>query len=209
MSFSHQKKIAKATTLNNKWKNEGSSSAFTRRVDNRFIKRNVNDPSFGLLARKAYSSKRGYSLRTNAKTGDKEMFVRGTTFKRGGVEWLQNVVESPIGTLAGGGTALVGDVSRRFRGKYSKFLSDVARKEGVKVIYGHSRGAAVVEDMRVPGAAKLGIDGATILNTRSTITNYRQKQLFDSLIGLNSRSTIKQDRWTPIWSKRYHKSYSR
>jgi len=208
--FKQQVKRAKANYTNNRWKNERSSGGSPfRRSGANSVQRTINHKSFSDFANKAYKAKRGYAIRRNPTTGEKEMFVRGTTFKRGGIEWFQNFAETPVVEKFGMGEQLVGDVSRHIRGQYSKFLSDVARKEGVKVIYGHSRGAAVVEDMRVPGAAKLGIDGATILNTRSTITNYRQKQLFDSLIGLNSRSTIKQDRWTPIWSKRYHKSYSR
>lgn len=205
MSFGKQVRLAKAKSYNSKFKRDAESRSFYRSRSFPDLRRTVRKPSFGSFASKAYKAKDGYALRTNRKTGKKEMFVRGTTFKRGGVEWLQNVAESPLSSLGGLGGAISGDVSRHIRGKYSKFLSGVAKKEGVDVIYGHSRGAAVVEDMRVPGASKYGLDGATILNRRSTITNYRQRQFFDAGIGLNNRATIKENRWTPIYKKRYHR----
>jgi len=211
MSFISQKTKAKASYLSNRWKNERTSSANSIRSGSLSdLKRVTSDKHFGVLANQAYKSKHGYAIRTNKRTGEKEMFVRGTTFRRGGVEWLQNLAESPLSSMVGGlGSTISSDVSRHIRRKYSKFLSDVARKEKVDVIYGHSRGAAVVEDMRVPGAVKLGIDGATILNQRSHMKNYRQKQAFDAVIGWNARSTIRENKWTPVTSKRYHRVWSK
>lgn len=119
-----------------------------RRSGTSFVKRTVNDKSFGDFADKAYKAKRGYAIRRNPTTGEKEMFVRGTTFKRGGVEWLQNLAEAPGFANVGLGEQLVGDFSRHIRGKYSKFLSGIAKKERVTVIYGHSRGGAVVNDRK-------------------------------------------------------------
>jgi len=210
MNFNKQKTRAKAQTLSNRWRDERqSSSSAIRSGRASAIKRVTSNQPFHRFANKAYSAPHGYAIRVNKRTGEKEMFVRGTTFRRGGVEWLQNIAESPLSYAGGLVPTISRDVSKHFRRKYSKFLSDIARKEKVDVIYGHSRGAAVVEDMHVPGATKLALDGATILNQRSTITNYRQSQLFDGIIGLNARSTIKEDSWTPVTSKRYHRVYSK
>lgn len=210
MDFNQQKKLAKANYINKKFKNEGYNRSYNAGNSSvSSFKRTVNDKSFSDFADKAYKAKRGYAVRINPKTGEKEMFVRGTTFKRGGVEWAQNVLETPLSSMVGLGTTIAGDISRHIRGKYSKFLTDVAKREKVKVVYGHSRGAAVVNDMKIPGVRKYGLDGATILNRYPTITNYRQKQGFDALIGANARVTIKESRWTPIYSKRYHRVYSK
>jgi len=207
--FKQQASKARATYLNKKW-NEGSlgRSAF-RNSGHSAQQRTFDDKSFGDFANKAYKAKHGYAIRRNPKTGEKEMFVRGTTFKRGGIEWLQNLAEAPGFANVGLGEQLVGDVSRHFRGKYSKFLSSIAKKERVTAIYGHSRGGAIVNDMEVPGARKIGLDAATILNRVPRITNYRQRQGFDAFIGANARSTIKQSKWTPLGSKRYHKYWSK
>jgi len=210
MNFINQKNRYKATKINSKWRHESTSAADSVRSGSAAsIKRLVSNDRFRSFAKQAYSSKHGYAIRENKSTGEKEMFVRGTTFKRGGIEWVQNVLESPASALAGGGFGLAGDVSRHIRNKHAKFLGDIARKNNVDVIYGHSRGAAIVEEMHVPGAVKLGLDGATLLNRHTTISNYRQRQAFDGLIGVNSRKTILEDKWTPIYSKRYHSVYSK
>jgi len=207
MNFNTQKTRAKAQFLSNRWRNERQSASSAirggRAAD---VKRVVANKSFDNFANKAYKAKRGYALRVNPKTGEKEMFVRGTTFRRGGVEWLQNIVESPMSSMVGGlGSTISGDVSRHFRRKYSKFLTGVARKNKVDVVYGHSRGAAVIQDMNVPDATKLALDGATILNKVSTVRNYRQNQWFDRFIGYNNRYTIAERDRTPIYKKRYHR----
>jgi len=208
--FNKQVARARATSINRKWKNErpmGYSPSRGSGFSN--VRSTIADKSFSSFANKAYSSPDGYAIRRNPKTGQKEMFVRGTTFKRGGVEWLQNIAEAPgVGSL-GLGEQFAGDVSRHIRGKYSKFLTNVAKREHVSVIYGHSRGGAVVNDMKVPGASKVGLDAATILNRAPTIPNYRQKQAFDAVIGANARVTYKTKRWVPLGSKRYHRVYGK
>lgn len=207
MNFHKQKTTARRAYINNKFKHEGNGrSIFDRRGSVSDIKRTINDKSFAKFADKAYSAKRGYAIRTNPRTKEKEMFVRGTTFKRFGAEWAQNLAEAPVIPRMGLGGTIAGDVSRHFRRQYSKFLSDVAQKNNVSVVYGHSRGGAIVEDMNTR-AKKVGVDAATILNSRSTLTNYRQRQFFDALIGANSASTVTSDRWIPIWDKRYHRFY--
>jgi len=204
--FSKQAARARAQTLNSKWKNDRPVGyRFNRDSGFSTVRSTLNDKSFSVFANKAYSSPDGYAIRRNPKTGKKEMFVRGTTFKRGGVEWLQNLAETPGFGSLGLGEQFSSDVSRHFRSKYSKFLTDVAKRESVSVIYGHSRGGAVVNDMNVPGASKIGLDAATILNRAPTIPNYRQKQAFDALIGANAKHTYKGSRWVPLGSKRYHK----
>lgn len=208
MSFKKQSSLARAKYLNSKWKDGSYSVAdHLRSGSNSSIGSVVNHPNFVSFANEAYSSPGGYAIRINNRTGEKEMFVRGTTFKRGGVEWVQNILESPVTANSGLGTTISRDVSVKLRRQYSKRLSDVARRHGVSIIYGHSRGAAVVEDMKVPGSVKLALDGATILNSRSTIQNYRQRQIFDGIIGANAKRTVKKPGRVPLWDKRYHRVY--
>jgi len=207
--FKQQVKRAKANYTNNRWKNERSSGGSSfRRSGANSVQRTINHKSFSDFANKAYKAKRGYAIRRNPTTGEKEMFVRGTTFKRGGIEWFQNFAETPVVEKFGMGEQLVGDVSRHIRGQYSKFLSKVAVDNQVDVVYGHSRGGAIVNDMLVGKIRKVSLDGATILNRTPRVTNYRQKQAFDAVIGLNSRATVKDKKWTPFGSKRYHKVYN-
>lgn len=209
MSFYSQRNRAKANYVNNKFRNDTLQRG-RNNVSSDYLafKLSNSNGSLSRAASKAYSAKRGYDIYVNPKTKQKEMFVRGTTFRKGGLEWVQNALESPVGGIGSGTAVVASALSRRSRRQYSNFLSGVAKKEGVKVIYGHSRGGAVVNDMNVPGARKIGLDAATILNERSKITNIRQRQAFDRVIGLNANATVKHGPRVWLGSKRYHKVYS-
>jgi len=204
-SFNTQASRARATYLNNKWSNGSKSVAdIVANGNSGAINSIVRSGGFSDFADDAYASKHGYAIRENPRTGEKEMFVRGTATLG---EWAQNALEVPLLGKFSLGAAVSGDVSRYIRRQYSNFLSKKARQNGVTVIYGHSRGAAVVEDMHVPGATKLGLDGATVLNNRSTIRNYRQRQFFDRAIGLNAKRSVYDTKRAPIKSRRFHKVY--
>lgn len=204
--FKQQVRLAKSNYKNKVTKNGRKRNRVTvRRRHSDSVLHFVSDKSFERFANAAYKSKRGYAVRKNPFTGEKEMFVRGTTLKRGGAEWFQNLAEAPGLEHVGLGFAITGDVSRHIRGKYSKFLTSVAKRENVSVIYGHSRGGAVVNDMDVPGAEKVGLDAATILNPVSRIKNIRQDNMFDRVIGANSRKTVVVPLKGSIFSKKYHR----
>ena len=147
----------------------------------------LHTKDFNNFAEDAYDPSRtdGYAIRVNPRTGENEMFVRGTTFKRGGIEWIQNAAETkPARYIAPN----LRQKSLRWRRRHSKKLSRVARENNVEVIYGHSRGAAVVNDMDVPGATKVGLDGAMMLAHDKSMPNYRQNQWFDKFISIGGKN---------------------
>lgn len=203
VSFKEQSAQAKAKTTayqkNYEWKTSRGQSGYS-----------VGSSYSDYLLRKgfdeAYASSEGYAIRKNPITKENEMFVRGTA-KAG--EWAQNAVEAiprkAYGVLPGGGIA---ELSFRKRKQYAKKLDDIAKKEGVKAVYGHSRGAAVISDMNAP-VKKVGVDGAMLLAKRGrrNFENYRQSQPFDWLISRGeSRKSVKKSTWNPR-SKRFHKVY--
>lgn len=165
------------------------------------------DKHLGVGVSESYSNPKGYSIQINPYTGDKEMFVRGTTFKRAGIEWAQNALESPFAKALPGPGPFLHNLSKFGRQRHADYLSDIARKEGVTVVYGHSRGAGLVADMYVPRARKVGLDGAFVITDRRKthgMVNYRQKQVFDWGIGLKAPKTIVKKGWVPIWNRKYH-----
>lgn len=202
-NFTNQSNLAKAKTFayrkNYEWSTRNGRPGYS-----------VGSSYSDYLLRKgfddAYASPEGYSIKVNPITGKKEMFVRGTARKG---EWIQNALEAiprkaygfiPVGGASG--------VSMKIRREYAKKLDAVAEKEGVSVVYGHSRGAAVVSDMKHP-SEKVGVDGAMLLARRGKrdFVNYRQAQVFDKLIGIGEKKKIvKKATWKP-WSKKYHKVY--
>ncbi|AXH73195.1 MAG: putative esterase/lipase [Bacilladnaviridae sp.] len=63
------------------------------------------------------------------------------------------------------GLNTAGMISGHFRGEYVDYLEQVAIDNDVEVIYGHSRGAAIMNQMDVPTSTiKIGLDGATALD---------------------------------------------
>jgi len=195
MSFYSQRNRAYAQAKNVQFlQNRPSSKNASLAVDdpNSFADRLANSPYYQKGFGEAYSSPSGYSIRKNPYTGEVEMFVRGTTFKRGGAEWAQNLLESPVGAMV---ATPWHALSKYGRERHSNYLSKIARDKGVDVIYGHSRGAAIVVDMNVPGATKVGVDGAMMLTKRryqGNMVNYRQSQFFDAAIGMGARRTYKR-----------------
>jgi len=135
--------------------------------------------------RTAYQADAGYSIRYNALTGQNEMFVAGS--RKSVRDWTQNLAEGarsiarhPLvrnvvtaGSILTGqpeilaaystyaaNAELAGDVSIEYRKQFAKQLQDQAKLYDVKVIYGHSRGAAVMSDIQFDGV-KIGLDGFT------------------------------------------------
>jgi hypothetical protein len=163
--------------------------------DTKGMDKTLRTQNFENFSHAAYHARRGYAIRTNPATGEREMFVRGTTLKHFGLEHVQNFVEAGFFksedeeedariTVA---VAAMTDFSFWTRRKYADYLSKIAIENNVTVIYGHSRGAAVVDDMKVPGASKLGLDGGMpITRGKSKMLNYRQKNYFDRFIGGNA-----------------------
>jgi len=170
--------------------------------------------SFGVFADEAYASQKGYSIRVNPETGNKEMFIAGT---RNGWDWFSNVVEAtgastffnnPAHTVVHAGEAAYMFITKEpvppeylglaekvadyietpngrkatpWRQKAQDHYTEIAIEEGVDVIYGHSRGGAIVADMDTPPSmTKIGLDAAMILaDNKGMINFYQGEQEFE------------------------------
>lgn len=138
------------------------------------------DTGFAGFMEDAYASEQKYSIRINPITKKKEMMVAGTDSLG---NWAQNVAEGLKGTAAQ-------EVSLISRYEGSDFYDEIAEREGVDVIYGHSRGAAHLTDMKYD-ATYVGIDGATSIGSkRPDMVNVIGDQAFDRIIGMGHKNTV-------------------
>jgi len=98
----------------------------------------------------------------------------------------------------------------RPRHKKQAFFEDVAKREGVHTIYGHSRGAAYLADMDIdPDVTTVGLDGAMLIAHNKDMLNIQEggpslnpTGLFDDVIGLTGKNNYYYDNsWTPhqVW----------
>lgn len=137
----------------------------------------------------AYERKEGYSVRTNPFTGNKELFIAGT---RSGGEWLQNIIE---GAEHAGLPSAAGWLSERSKRHYADRLEEIIEREGVTVVYGHSRGAAIMSLINSPGVTKVGIDGASFIGHKESYLNIIQSRsvsgLGDNLIAMGHDNNIR------------------
>lgn len=204
MSFKEQSALAKSKTQayrkNYEWKSRNGRTGYS-------VGTSYSDWILRQGFDEAYKAKDGYVIKKNPITKENEMFVRGTAKGR---EWVQNAVESiprkAYGLIPGSRTA--GALSFKKRREYASKLDDVAKKNNVKKVYGHSRGAAIISDMKSP-VKKVGVDGAMILAERGRrgFLNYRQRQPFDWMIGRGeSKTKLKKGSWNPR-NRKFHKVY--
>lgn len=160
---------------------------------------------FGEFSKTAYASKEGYAIRMNPYTGEKEMFVAGT---RDVGQWALNVQEGAsmkldahrkkVMTQLGVPPELQDHVwfetdqswlYKKTRGKTEKELADIAKREGVDVVYGHSRGAALIADSKWdPDTRVVALDGAMMLAKNKDVWNLNEGGTgftgeFDAFIG--------------------------
>lgn len=204
-----------------------SDAAATHDTD--FFATDLADPKFTSFARAAYSSEDGYAIRINPMTGQKEMFIAGT---RDLPQWGLNVLDT---ALYGGDKLLDAEINlmkhafteetgiplphhKRLkllgrldfaRHKKEQFFAEIARKNGVDVVYGHSRGAAMAADLDLPGVAKIGLDGAMVLANETDTLNLEEGGglnplgLFDEAIGFTGEQNVNFDlsTWSPhkVW----------
>lgn len=199
MNFFDQRGRLNAQSQNLKWRSnqaakyyQGTIKEAVRKRDNEFIRKNIQTGSFREFADAAYNSPRGYAIRTNPVTGEREMMVAGT---RNVKDWFSNILES------GGSHVKLPHWLAKYRGNYTKFLADEARKNGVTVIYGHSRGATIANLVPVD-ATKIGVDGATVLSRKKPAYNISQNQWFDRAIGARG-NTVYTDKQRVFKRNRY------
>lgn len=159
---------------------------------------------FGTFGDQAYDAERGYRIRTNPLTGEKEMFVAGT---RNAKDWLANLTE---GVWMNTGLRQIPIDPFRYRTRYSKELSDIAKEKGVTRVFGHSRGAALVNDMQ-GDFEKVGLDGAMMLAKDKNMMNLTgagmfrhdpKTAVFDGIIGATGKANI------PTETTGFHRVYS-
>lgn len=172
----------------------------------------IGHDKFGDFVDASYDSPDGYAIRYNPVTGEKEMMVAGT---RSGAQWGLNALD----TVLYGADKVIDkslelaeeavtdglwhhDHHTHFFGKYdvwrekkTKFYEKIAKKNGVEVLYGHSRGGAIVADMQHP-AKKVGLDSAMLIANNTSMLNFKEGGLygaFDSVIGLTGEDNEQMD----------------
>lgn len=171
------------------------------------LDKTLADPEFEEFSKLAYTSKKGYAIRVNPRTGQKEMFIAGT---RSTGQHVLNVWDGILYNTQ----AIFGDELDHtwenetglpswtrpditFFDPWRKYKTDqfeqIARREGVDVIYGHSRGGAIVADMDVDDhVVKIGLDSAMIIAEHKDMVNYNEwgttpSGVFDGFIGLTGK----------------------
>lgn len=162
----------------------------------------------------AYENPNGYAIRVNPITGNKEMMIAGTR-NRGDFsirDWVQNVaegihhiplIEDIVGEERWGAVDALGTYSEARRDEGSKRYEAIAEEEGVEVVYGHSRGAAVMSGMNGPWES-VGLDGASYIGHHKSYTNIVQKGgLFDRAIAIGHKGNI------GVRNRRFHDVTSR
>jgi len=196
------------------------------------IEHELGGTEFKKFVNEGYAAEDGYSIRINPNTGQKEMFIAGT---RNAAQWGLNALDSVLYGADKVISAGVNATERAFmkeifhkdvapvpvnlklfsrldrpRENKTKFYEQIAKDEGVEVIYGHSRGGAMVADMNVPGVEKVGLDAAMLIarNTDELNINegggYNPLGAFDALIGLTGQDNVHYDAsgWSPhkVWN---------
>lgn len=149
------------------------------------LKETISDPRFHEFAIEANMAKEGYSLRINPATGKKEMFVTGS---RTISDWLLNVMDSAFLDLD------------KWRYYYQRKLSRIAIRNQVDIVYGHSRGGAIVADMRLPKRIqKVGLSAAMIIAKNKNLVNLNEGGTnntlseIDTFLGCSGRNNISVD----------------
>ena len=181
-----------------------------RSYDKKTVTKLLDSSNFSDFSNRAYAADYGYSIRDNKTTGQKEMFVAGT---RNSKQWFLNAVDTAAYAIDNRVIPALEFVGLPYAKKLKhfkkidpwrlskqKFYSNIAKEKGVDVIFGHSRGAAIVADMDV-GGQKIGLDGAMIFAKNKKIVNYNQgghllkpKGYFDYIIGFSGKQNVYLDR---------------
>jgi len=134
------------------------------------------------------------------------MFIAGTK-PPGHGQWLLNVWDIPWYNLTAA-TGLKGfEVMDPWRYKKTRYFERIAKQEGVDVIYGHSRGAAIVADMELPSnTTKVGLDGAMSIAADKDMLNLQEHGFtgfFDKVIGASGENNVNFDlgpKLHSVWS---------
>jgi len=158
--------------------------------DERYWDRFFRESKMADFGAEAYKNKSGYAIRINPTTGNKEMFLAGS---RTVGDWGSNLAEAV--DLVPGVQWGPGVFSEELRHDYALSLDDIIEREGVVVVYGHSRGGAVTSDLK-SSVKIIDLDGATIIGSKRDIFNISTDGVFDGLIngGGNENTLVMKGR---------------
>lgn len=144
----------------------------------------LNHPSFACFARSAYTSPYGYSIRVNPFTKELEMFIAGT---RDFFDWVLNTYD-----------AIHHSMFDAPRVATVLHFERVVRGRNVQVVYGHSRGAAIVSDLNV-NVTKIGLNSAMVLASDKSMLNINEWgtgsrfSSFDGFLSITGQNNVSMD----------------
>ena len=183
--------------------------------DTQYMSHRLSQDDFDINMKIAYATPDGYFIRYNPETGEKEMYVAGT---RTTDQWLGNAydalsmsLEKPVRKeydrimSTAGAPKWLSDglytpynkslLYRKTRGAYQNKLAEAARANNVDVVYGHSRGAALVADAPFdPPVQRVGLDGAMLIADNKDMYNLYEggsgglTSYFDEVIAITGKN---------------------
>ena len=198
------KKVERPSSIN--W-NDHSKMEAAKNGKHELFNVTLSQTSFDDFAKEAYDDGNdGYAIRINPLTGDKEMFIAGTK-PPGHGQWALNLWDMPWYNLS----HITGwegfERMDPFRYRKTKYFERIAKEAGVDVIYGHSRGGAIVADMDVPSnITKVGLDAAMVIAADKDTLNLQEfgvSGLFDKVIGMTGDENVDFDlgpKFHSVWS---------
>jgi len=166
--------VARARYTHDRYRSNNLVKAVGRNSGSATVK-NLQTPRFNYLMDKAYGSTKGYII--GEYQGKKIMVVSGS---RNIPDWLMNAYD------------LIPS-KHRVSHKTSAKLSEIAKRNNVDLVVGHSRAGKLVSHMRGP-YKKLSVDGAMVITPSARdrkILNVHQKSnhlKFDDLLALRGRN---------------------
>lgn len=164
---------------------EGIRNA-VRRGEGSAVVRSVRNSEFNRGMDRAYANPCGYHI---GRVGnDKVMFVSGSRNVR---DWTFNVLD-PI----------LPSKYQVFSNRTTKRLEDIARRNKVDVVVGHSRGGKLVDQMNGP-YEKIAVDGAMLISNgkRNTMNIYGGGYRglgFDNVLAVRGRNNYKVNMRNPL-----------
>jgi len=193
------------------------------------LQETLADPHFDEFVSDSYNAPEGYTIRINPVTGKKEMMVAGTRHAtqwllnaydsglygadKAATTAINDIINLPLAALEE--IPLVGEMIPHphlkhgvklferldpWRQKKQKYYAQIAKENNVDLVYGHSRGGAMVADMKLPkGTQKVGLDAAMLIAHNTGMKNLNEGGglnplgLFDEAIGLTGKDNVTFD----------------
>lgn len=161
----------------------------------------LRHPSFQVFASDAYAAPDGYSIRINPETGKREMFIAGT---RSPEQWILNIYDMYIHHRL----APLAEYFDPFRYFKQRFYASIIDTEKIQIVYGHSRGGALVADMNITASCvqRVGLDSAMVLAKNRNMLNIYEggtgvNGVFDEFIGIGGQRNVSLDHSPDVMHK--------